>query len=193
MLGFVSNGIAGSFWVVYAKNHIGLSASQWGLILLVETLLRSLMYIPAGVAVDRWGRTRCILGALLVALVAIPAFVLVQGFWPVLAIRAAMGTAVAFFVTACSALMADCVPRDMRGRAMAAIGRGTVFLGAASGGTGGPGLGFVITIPLMLASVAGGYMYEANPLTPWFFCTGAIAASIALTALFVRDPQTAEA
>jgi MFS family permease len=192
-LGFISNGIAGSFWVVYADDHIGLSASQWGLILLIETLLRSVMYIPAGVAADRWGRTRCIMASMFLSLIAIPAFVLVRGFWPVLLIRAAMGTATAFFVTACSALMADCVPREMRGRAMAAIGRGAVFLGAASGGMGGPGMGFVITVPLMLASLAGGYLYEANPVSPWFLTSGAVAVAIALTALFIRDPQTAEA
>ncbi len=192
-LGFISNGIAGSFWVVYAKDHIGLSASQWGLILLIETSLRSLMYIPAGLAIDRWGRARCILVALLVALVATPAFLFVDGFWPVLLIRAVMGTAVAFFVTACSALMADTIPSEMRGRVMAAIGRGTVFLGAASGGTGGPGVGFVITIPLMIASLAGGYLYAASPLYTWLAVTVATAASVVLTTIFIRDPQMAEA
>jgi hypothetical protein len=45
----------------------------------------------------------------------------------------------------------------------------------------------------MLASLAGGYLYEANPLSPWFFCAGTTAVSIALAALYVRDPQTAEA
>jgi MFS family permease len=191
-LGFVANGIAGSFWVVYAQEEIGLSSSQWGLILLIETALRCLMYIPAGMAVDRWGRTRCIAGALLLSLIAIPSFVLVDSFALVLLIRVTLAVAVAFFVTACSALMADLVPRDTRGRVMAALGRGTVMLGAASGGTGGPGVGFVITVPLMLASLAGGYLYEARPTTPWFAVGVAIALSLALVALFVRDPRVAE-
>ena len=104
-----------------------------------------------GMAVDRWGRAKTILASLALALVSIPTFVFVRGFVAVLLVRAVIATATAFFVTACSALMADTVPRDMRGRVMAALGRGTVFLGAASGGTGGPGVGFVITIPLMLA------------------------------------------
>lgn len=193
VLGFVANGVAGSFWVIYAQDEIGLSSSQWGLILLIETSLRCLMYIPAGIAVDRWGRTRCIAASLLLSLVAIPSFVFVEGFLLALLSRVGVATATAFFVTACSALMADLVPRDMRGRVMAALGRGTVMLGAASGGTGGPGVGFVITLPLMLASLAGGYLYDAQPAAPWFVVGLTVAISLALVARFVRDPQVAEA
>jgi MFS family permease len=191
-LGFVANGIAGSFWVVYAQEQIGLSSSQWGLILLIETALRCLMYIPAGIAVDHWGRTRCIAASLLLSLIAIPGFVLVGGFIPALLSRVGLAAATAFFVTACSALMADLVPRDARGRVMAALGRGTVMLGAASGGTGGPGVGFVITVPLMLASLSGGYLYQAHPAAPWFAVALTGVLSLALVALFVRDPQVAE-
>ena len=192
-LGFVANGIAGSFWVVYAQKQIGLSSSQWGLILLIETLLRCLVYIPAGIIADRWGRTRCIAASLVAFLIAIPSFVLVTGLVPALLCRAAVGIADAFFITACSALMADLVPRNTRGRVMAALGRGTVMLGAASGGIGGPGVGFVITIPLMLASLAGGYMYDARPAAPWLAVAATIVISLLLVGLYVRDPQVAEA
>lgn len=191
-LGFVSNAIAGAFWVVYAQDQIGLSSSQWGLILLVETGLRCLMYAPAGIVVDRWGRSKTMLASLTLASVAIPAFVFARGFVPVLLVRAAVAAATAFFVTACSALMADTVSRQTRGRVMAAIGRGTVFLGASSGGTGGPGMGFVITIPVMVSSLVGGYLYGAHPAYPWIFVTVAMATSVALTGLLVRDPQRAE-
>lgn len=192
-LGFVANGIAGSFWVVYAQEEIGLSSSRWGLILLIETSLRCLMYVPAGIVVDRWGRVRCIAASLFLLLLAIPSFVLFGGFIPALLTRAGVATADAFFITACSALMADLVPRDIRGRVMAALGRGTVLLGAASGGTGGPGVGFVITVPLMLASLAGGYLYNAWPPAPWFAVSVALAISLLLVLLYVRDPQVAEA
>jgi MFS family permease len=120
-------------------------------------------------------------------------FVFVEGFWPVLLIRCAVAMATAFFVTACPALMADIVPRDIRGRVMAAVGRGAVLIGAASGGTGGPGVGFVFTIPLMLSSLVGGYLYTANPGYPWFLIAGTLLISILLTVLFVRDPHTVEA
>ncbi len=72
---FMSNGIAGPFWVVYAVEHIGLSSVEWGLILLIETALKTLLFIPAGMLVDRYSRTKAILASLLLSLVSIPLFV----------------------------------------------------------------------------------------------------------------------
>ena len=192
ILGFMANGIAGPFWVIYAVQQIGLSSAQWGLILLVETALRNVMYTPAGVMVDRHGRTKFMLASLLLCLVSMPLFVFSATFAQVLLIRALVAISNAFFIPACAALMADIVPREIRGRVMAAIGRGTVMIGAASGGTGGPGLGFLMTIPLMIASLSGGYLYTLSPAYPWFFVTIATAIALILSAMFVRDPRKAE-
>jgi len=192
ILGFMANGVATSFWVIYAVEEIGLSTVDWGLILFIEAALKAIIYIPAGVLVDRYGRSRSLMASLLFSLVSIPMFTLARGFYQVLAIRLAVGVANVLFIPACSALMADCIPRDIRGRAMAALGRGTVLVGATGGGTGGPGMGFLITIPVMVASLAGGILYAANPVYPWFFFLFTILASIAVTALYVRDPKTAE-
>ena len=192
VLSFMSNAVASPFWVVYAVEQIGLSPSAWGLILLIETALKVMLFIPAGTLVDRWGRTASILVALLISIVAIPSFVFATGFTSVLLLRAAVTVAFVIAFPACSALMADLVPRGMRGRVMAALGYGGIMIGAAGGGTGGPATGFVTIIPLMLSSLAGGYLYAANPAYPWFFVLIATALSILLTVLFVRDPQLAE-
>lgn len=191
-LGFMANAVASPYWVVFGADHIGLSSSEWGLILLIETTLRSLAYIPAGMIVDRHGRTKWILASLCLSLVSVPLFVLATSFTQVLLIRAAVAVVTAFFIPACSALMADIVPRDIRGRVMSAIGRGTVMIGAASGGTGGPGMGFLITIPVIVASSLGGYLYTFDPTYPWIFVAVTTAISILVTALFVRDPREAE-
>lgn len=192
ILGFMANGVATSFWVIYAVEEIGLSTVDWGLILFLEAALKAAIYIPAGVLVDRYGRTRSLIASLLFSLVSIPLFIFARGFYQVLAIRLAVGVANVLFIPACSALMADCIPRDIRGRAMAALGRGTVLVAATGGGTGGPGMGFLITVPVMVASLAGGILYAANPVYPWYFFLFTILASIAVTALYVRDPKTAE-
>ncbi|MFC1976624.1 MFS transporter, partial [Chloroflexota bacterium] len=148
VLSFMANGVASSFWVVYAVEQIGLSSATWGLILLIETALKLVMFIPAGILVDRWGRTTSLLAALLLSLVSIPLFVFATGFTTVLLIRATIAVAFATAIPACTALMADTVPRGIRGRVMAAIGQGGIMIGAAGGGTGGPAMGFIITIPL---------------------------------------------
>jgi DHA1 family bicyclomycin/chloramphenicol resistance-like MFS transporter len=191
-LGFMGNAVASPFWVVYGAEQIGLSPTEWGLALLVETTIRNLMYIPAGLIVDRYGRAKCILASLLLSLISIPLFVVSKNLVHVLLIRSTIAIANAFFMPACSALMADTVPRDVRGRVMAAIGRGTVLIGASSGGTGGPGMGFIITLPVMITSILGGYLYAYNPVYPWFFVLITIVIAIALSALFVRDPQNAQ-
>jgi MFS family permease len=189
---FMSNGVAGPFWVVYAVERIGLSSVEWGLILLVEGALKTLLYIPAGMLVDRFSRTRSLLASLLLSLISIPLFVYSTRFIEVLLIRMAVAAATVFFIPASSALMADTAPREYRGRVMAAFGRGSVMIGAAGGGTGGPGMGFFITIPVIVASVAGGFLYSTNPAFPWFFVLVSTAISIIVTALFIRDPQKAE-
>jgi len=192
VLGFMVNAIAGPFWVVYAAEHVGLSSSEWGLILLVEMALRTVLYFPAGMVVDRWGRTRCIILSLLLCLGSIPFFPFASGFLAVLVIRAFVALANALSMPACSALMADYVPRDKRGRVMAALGRGTVMLGAAAGGTGGPGLGFVVTVPLVIASFASGYIYDLNPTYPWLFAAIAVLVSLVVSLIFIRDPEEAQ-
>ena len=192
-LGFVSNAIAGPFWVVYAVEHIGLSAPEWGLILLVETILRNSCLIPAGFLVDRFGRRGPMLVALALSLVSVPFFVVASGFAEALAIRAVVGLANALFMPASSALMADSVPREIRGRVMSALGSGGVMLGAAAGGTGGPSLGFLLTLPLMLASFSAGYIYQWNPAAPWFFVLGATLLSLIVTLLFVKEPRVVQA
>jgi len=192
ILGLTCNAIASSFWVVYAKEQIGLTATQWGSILLVETLLRTVLLIPAGIVADRHGRTRFMLASLMLSLLTMPAFVLCSNLVHVLLVRIVLAVANAFFAPASMALMADSVPRELRGRVMAAIGRGMLQLGAASGGTGGPGMGFLSTLPVMLGSIAGGYLYSYNPILPWLFVSAATAASIGLAVLFLRDPERAQ-
>jgi MFS family permease len=192
ILGFISNSIAGPFWVVFASQEIGLSSVQWGFILFIETGLRNLTYIPAGLVVDRLGRSRCIRASLLASTIAVPLFVLAQTSLHVLLIRSAVGLTNAFFLPACSALMADMIPRDIRGRVMAALGRGTTLIGSTGGGIGGPGVGFLITIPIMIASIAGGYLYAANPISPWLFALATSLVSLLLATFFLHDPAKAE-
>lgn len=191
ILCFVANGVAGPFWVIYAKTHIGLTASQWGLILLAEAAIRNLVAIPAGFMTDRFGRTRFIVMALSASLV-IPLYLLAGSFLHVLLIRCVVGVTTAFFSPAMAALLADTVPSATRGRVMAAIGRGTVMLGAASGGTGGPGTGYLTTLPLMAASLGGGLLYAWNPASPWIFVLVVTGAALLVAGRYLRDPQRAE-
>ncbi len=192
VLSFMANGVASPFWVVYATNEVGLPTASWGLILLIETVLRLVMFIPSGYLVDRWGRTWMLLMSLTISLIAIPSFVFVTGFATALAVRCAVAVAFALAIPSCTALMADIVPREMRGRVMSALGQGGIMIGPAGGGTGGPALGYVVTIPLIFSFMLGGILYSWNPVLPWVFVFCTTLLSILLILFFIRDPQEAE-
>jgi MFS family permease len=192
VLSFMANAVASPFWVVYAVERSGLSLVEWGLVLLVESGLKLVAFLPAGLLVDRWGRTSSLLAALLLSLVATPLFVLTAGFAAVLLVRVLMALAFTIAIPACTALMADLVPRPTRGRVMAAVGQGGIMLGSTGGGTGGPAVGYLITLPMILSALAGGLFFERHPAYPWLFVVLTTALSVALTVRWVRDPRDIE-
>jgi MFS family permease len=187
-MGFVANSIASPFWVVYVVEIIQLSSVDWGFILLLESILKTLLTIPAGVLVDRYGRTKVLFVAILFSLFSLPSLIFAKSFYHVLLIRLATAVAGAFFMPASTALMADYVPRELRGRVMAAIGRGSVMVGAAGGGTGGPGMGYLFTLPVMGGSILGGILYALNPVFPWYILLVTCIVQVLSLVLFIRDP-----
>jgi len=191
-MGFIANAIASPFWVVYATDVIGLSSVDWGLILLFESVFRTVLAIPCGIIADRYGRTKTLFSAILLSLLSFPSLILAEKFIHVLLIRLGVALAGALFVPSSTALMADYIPRQSRGRVMAAIGRGAFLLGAAGGGIGGPGMGYIFTIPVMVASFIGGLLYSLNPTYPWLCILGTTIIQLVSIILFIRDPEKAE-
>ncbi len=192
LLAFISNGISSPFWVVYVTDIIGLSEIEWGTILLYESVLRVILTMPAGVLADRIGRTKTLMISLLAALISLPALLLANSFTTVLIIRMGAAVAGAMFVPASSALISDYTPREMRGKVMAAVGRGTAMIGATGGGTGGSGLGYLFVLPVMASSLVGGYLYGLNPVFPWYAVGLGSVIQLLCLVFFIRDPEKAE-
>jgi len=188
-MGFIANGIASPFWVVYATEVTGLSSIDWGLILLVESTFKTVLAIPCGVIADRYSRSKTLFAAVFFSLISLPSLVLAKTFIHVLLIRLGAGLAGALFMPSSTALMADHIPRDLRGRVMGAIGRGSVLVGATGGGTGGPGMGYLFTLPVMVASIVGGLLYSMNPIYPWICILGTTIIQFTTIVLFIRDPK----
>jgi len=191
-LGFVANGIASPFWVVYVTYEVGLTNIDWGLILLFESIFKTVLTIPCGMLADRYGRSRTLLAAVFLSVFSLPSLILARTFTHVLLVRLGVGLAGALFFPSSSALMADLVPRELRGRVMSAIGRGSVLIGATGGGTGGPGMGYLFTIPVMAASLLGGILYSMNVNYPWICLLITSVVQLVCVLLFIRDPKKAE-
>jgi MFS family permease len=186
MFSFMATGLSGSFWVVFATERQGLTAEEWGVIMLVEAVIRLGLFLPAGLLVDRWGRTVVLAASLVIATLATPLFVVLSGFAAILLVRAVLAVTFVMAFASCVTLMADLVPGPVRGQLMAAIGMGGIMPGMV-GSPGGPAVGYLVIPPLMIASLAGGFLYRLNPVLPWAVSTAIGALSVLLVVFFVRD------
>ena len=51
---------------------------------------------------------------------------------------------------------------------MSALGQGMLFVNTL-GGAGGPGMGALLTLPSIIGSLLGGFIYNYNPTLLWIF------------------------
>jgi MFS family permease len=191
-MAFIANSLTSPFWIVYVIEIVGIDKVKWGLILLIESITRVSLTIPAGMIVDRYGRSRSLMIAVIISLVVFPSLVLARSFFHVLLIRIGSAIAVSLYVPATSALMADYVPRNMSGRIMSAVGRGSTLIGATGGGTGGPGMGYFFVLPVMAGSIIGGFLYSLNPAYPWICVFGTCLVQLFSVFFFIRDREKQE-
>jgi MFS family permease len=176
------------FWIIYASEVIGLTVYEWGLVLLGGGFVKTVLSFIIGGLVDRVGPKRCILISLAVTVPGVFLFTRSTGFISTAAIYIFLVVGNAFLWIASSVLLADTIPRDIRGRVMAAMGQG---LGVGISG-GGYSRGFLLFIPATIGSFLGGYIYDFNPAMPWFIQSAFLMLGIALTVLLVKEPEKAE-
>jgi len=188
-LGLFFNSITGSYWVVYAKDIIGLSEYQWGIILLVAILIQVFTSYPAGSLLDKYGKGRILALALLLATVPVFAFPYADSFITTLLVFVPLSLANGFLMPGAGALMADLVPQERRGRTMAALGRGLLRINYRSSGGGGPGMGFLLTFPSVLGLMTGGLIYDQSAVLPWVLLGIGTLISGVLMALFIKTEE----
>ena len=176
------------FWIIYASEVIGLSPYEWGLVLLGGGIVKTVLSFMIGGLVDRLGPQRCILISFAVTIPSALLFTRSTSFFQTAAIYLGMVVGNAFLWIASSVLLADSIPRNIRGRIMAALGQG---LGVGIGG-GGYTRGFILFIPSAIGAFLGGYIYEFNPAMPWLLQAVFLLIGIVLTVVLVKEPDKAE-
>jgi MFS family permease len=191
-LAFVANGVSSPYWVIYVTDVVGLTNIEWGLILLFESIFKTVLTIPCGMLADRYSRSKILLVAMFLSVFSLPSLILARTFTHVLLIRLGVGLVDSLFFPSSTALMADLVPRELRGRVMSAMGRGGIMIGHTGGGAGGPSMGYLYTIPVMASSIVGGVLYSMNVSYPWICLLGASLVRLLCVILFIRDPKKAE-
>jgi MFS family permease len=186
ILSFLMNNVAAPFWVIYVIRQIGLLELQWGEVLLIAALINAVLLIPAGIAVDRFNLKKLLSLSLFLAAASIFLFPFSRGFSDIILLFIAITAANTFLISGAPALMAHTVPSDKRGRIMAALGQGMLSINTR-GGSGGPGMGAILTIPSILGSIMGGFIYSYNPIIPWFLLASSLLFNSVIAIKFISN------
>ena len=164
MMQIFFNGVAASYWILYATAIIGISATTWGLNSAIQGSVNMLFAIPAGRLMDRFGRRRLLIPMMCLVPVFPLAFLFIKDYVGLAVLVVFMSISNAFLRPGFQSLLADYTPRERRGRVTSAVGGGNFFVDIRGTGYGG---GMLLFIPAAVAQTLGGVLYEANPTIPF--------------------------
>ena len=183
------NSIVQPFWVLYAKQEVLLIEYEWGQVLLVAGVAKTVLSLFIGTMMDRLGTRKCMMIGLFVAAPTMILFTMAGGFYHVVAVYFVLVIANAFLWIASNVLLADSIPRSTRGRVMASMGQG---IGVGISG-GGYARGFLLFIPATIGSMLGGYIYDYNAAYPWLIQSVVLLVCVGFTYMLVKEPEKAQA
>ncbi|MCW4013253.1 MAG: MFS transporter, partial [Candidatus Bathyarchaeota archaeon] len=112
------------FWVIYANEIVGLSEWQWGQMLLIAGLSKTIVSLFVGNYVDRIGPRKCMMIAFILGAPGMLAFPYVTGFITTTLVYVLLVLANAFVWISSGVYLANMIPRNIRGRIMAGLGQG---------------------------------------------------------------------
>jgi len=176
------------FWVVYAKEVVGLTPYQWGIVMLISGFVGIALAFPMGSLVDRLGPKRMILIGMAIAPLTIFLYLRTGGFFGVVAVLCVLSLVNSTIMPAFSTLIANMIPRSRRGRLYSLLGeRGvTINYGNFWGG------GFLLFPPAAAGALLGGYIYKMNTNYLWMILSTAMVICLALTFFLVKEPENAQ-
>jgi len=161
------------FTALYVFDVVKVSQIEWGLANTASIFVTLALGFPLGKVVDKMGRKRSILLAYLFFIPAAISFVFSRSFIQLVIVNMAFAVGGGLLYPAYSALMADMIPREKRGRIM-----GTIIT-----------LNILASVP---ASALGGFLYGVLPQAP-FLLAVVLGTSVSFLILFtVKEPKTRE-
>jgi len=180
--------MAAPFWVLYAKEAIGLTALSWGTLMLFSGISSLLLTIPVGFYVDKYGSRRIILLSIALALICVFLFLNASSF---------LGAGFALILLSVSntmvnpsfaSIIADTIQKERRGRVYALIGEQGIQVSTSRVPSGG----FLLVVPASLGSLLGGYLYTVDRRSPFIVLIVALFLCLFITHRFIKEPEEAE-
>ena len=131
---------------------------------------------------------KTVVGLCLIAGAApVTAFLYVTDFTGVAVLAIITAVINSFINPAMQALFTDMVPKSTRGRMIAALGGGGVWLMG-----GAWGLGVVAMLSITLGSLLSGYIYRLASSLPWLIMAAGLVVTGVLFLVFLREPDVPE-
>ena len=161
------------FTSLYVFDVIGLGKLEWGLANTASIAATLAFGFPMGKLVDKIGRKKSIVFANLIFISATVAFLMAGTLHHLIVVFFMFAIGGSLLGPAYSALLADMIPREKRGRVM-----GTIVT-----------LNILATVP---ASALAGLLYGASPLYPFTFVVLLAIIVTLIIFLAVREPKTRE-
>lgn len=160
----ICEGMVDVFLVLWAVNIVGLSAPQFGLLILVQMTTSILVYVPAAHFSDRLSR-KPFVAATFLAFAAFPLAVVASHSFGALMLAYVVGGLRELGEPSRKALIVDLVEAELRGRSV--------------------GLYYLIrSLAISPAALIGGLLWNVNPSLPFFV---AAASGLLGTALFLQS------
>jgi MFS family permease len=161
------------FTALYVFDVVNVAKMEWGFVNTASVAVTLILGFPLGKVVDKIGRKKSILTAYTLFIPSTILFMSARSFPQLLVVYLLFATGGNLIWPAYSALLADLIPKEKRGRIM-----GTIVT-----------LNILATVP---ASALGGVLYGFAPAYP-FILTMILGVTVSLIILFtVHDPKKKE-
>lgn len=179
--------LVSGFWIVRASEVIGLNVQQWGTVMLISGVVSVVLGIPAGGIVDRFSKKWIVGLCLIIGGVQSLFFLRCTTFSHVVVLASFTTLTNAFLNPAFQSLFADMTPREQRGRVLASIGGGGIWLMRGAWGSGILGRTFQT-----VGTFISGYLYSMDTSYPWLILSGALLVIGVMFIAVIREPERAE-
>jgi len=179
--------MAAPFWVLYAKQILGVSAPDWGLLMLIAGIGGIILILPTGYLVDRFGSKKVILLSMFLAPISVSLFILSKDFWSCSLALIILTISNTLVTPSFASIIADIITRERRGRVYALIGENGIQT-STSRLQGG---GLLLVAPAAIGASIGGFLYEWNVTSPFLVMLGALIACFFWVWFKVHEPEHA--
>jgi MFS family permease len=158
-----------TYYSLFAFDVVGISGLEWGLVTTIGTLVMLVAGIPAGKYIDSIGRKRSLIIGYLISIPTLIVFTMVRGYSQMVFVNICFQVSSVFFFPALSALRADIIPQDLRGRIMGLMGT-------------------LRSLAMVPAGAVFGLLYEINKSYPYYLGLVIEVITVIIILKYITEP-----